>query len=213
MWAGGLAGLLGLSLVLIGGIGRATADAAAGPADIADKAALCAACHGQAGISGDPATIPIINGQAAAYLMKQLRDYRRGDRDNPVMAEIARSLDEADLRPLARHFGGAPWPAPDAAPAASGRPEGGRPEGGWPEGGRPEGGRPAGLDLCEICHQPGLRGGLPGPRLAGLDASYLLAQMNAFADGRRGNSQDMQRIMQGTGAEERAAMARYLSGL
>ena len=60
--------------------------------DIEVKAQACAACHGQNGVSIEPKTIPIIWGQQASYLMKQLRDYRSGDRDNPIMTPIAKGL-------------------------------------------------------------------------------------------------------------------------
>ena len=36
--------------------------------------------------------------------MKQLRDYRNGERDNPIMTPIAKGLAEPDLRPLAAYF-------------------------------------------------------------------------------------------------------------
>ena len=49
--------------------------------DIEAKAQACAACHGQNGVPTDPKTIPIIWGQQQSYLVKQLHDYRSGDRD------------------------------------------------------------------------------------------------------------------------------------
>src|SRR4051812_8607876 len=58
--------------------------------DIEAKAQTCAACHGQNGTSIEPKTIPIIWGQQQSYLMKQLRDYRNGERDNPIMTPIAK---------------------------------------------------------------------------------------------------------------------------
>ena len=55
------------------------------PAHAADdteaKAQACAACHGENGVPTDPKTIPIIWGQQQSYLVKQLHDYRSGDRD------------------------------------------------------------------------------------------------------------------------------------
>ena len=60
--------------------------------DIEAKAQVCAACHGQNGVPTDPKTIPIIWGQQESYMVKQLRDYRNGDRDNPIMSLIAKGF-------------------------------------------------------------------------------------------------------------------------
>ena len=69
--------------------------------EIEAKVQLCAACHGQNGVPTDPKTIPPIWGQQQSYLMKQLRDFRNGERPSAVMAPIAKGLDEGDLLPLA----------------------------------------------------------------------------------------------------------------
>ena len=56
---------------------------AAAPASAADdieaKVQTCNVCHGQNGVPIDPKTMPIIWGQQASYLMKQLRNYRSGE--------------------------------------------------------------------------------------------------------------------------------------
>ena len=81
---------------------------AAGPACASDeieaKAQMCVACHGQNGVPTDPKTIPIIAGQQQSYLVKQLHDYRSGDRDNSIMSPIAKSLAQDDLRKIAAYF-------------------------------------------------------------------------------------------------------------
>ena len=67
---------------------------------------------------------------------------------------------------------------------------------------------------CAACH--GAQGeGRPDaayPRLAGLDSGYLIGQLNAFADGRRGN-ETMQPIAKALTADERQAIAKYYRGL
>ena len=44
--------------------------------DIEAKAQACAACHGENGVPTDPKTMPIIWGQQANYLDKELHDFR-----------------------------------------------------------------------------------------------------------------------------------------
>src|SRR5947207_2868947 len=104
------------------GIGLAVAIPAARAADdIEAKVQACAACHGNNGVPTDPKTIPVIWGQEASYLMKQLRDFRNGERNSEVMSPLAKGLAEADLRPMAAYFAGKPWPArraPAKPPAA-----------------------------------------------------------------------------------------------
>ena len=163
--------------------------------DIAAKVQICAACHGENGIPTDPKTIPTIWGQQQSYLVKQLHDYRSGDRDNPIMSPIAKDLAQEDLRKIAAYFAAKSWPASGPAqPAAASAP-------------------PAGLAQCQPCHQPNFEGGPPAPRLAGLSYDYLVAAMHNFATDARTNNLDMPKFMQALSDSEREAMARYLSAL
>ena len=161
--------------------------------DIEAKAQSCAACHGQSGVPIDPKTIPIIWGQEQSYLVKQLRNYRNGERDNPIMSPIAKSLAQDDLRKIAAYFAAKKWPAQRAS-AASASP-------------------PNGIAQCQPCHQLNFEGGPPAPRLAGLSYEYLVATMRGFATDHRTNNGDMPKFMQALTESERDAMARYLSGL
>ena len=65
---------------------------AAMPADAADDievaAQVCSACHGEHGEPQDKTT-PIIWGQQQSYGVKQLHDYKSGDRANPIMSPMA----------------------------------------------------------------------------------------------------------------------------
>jgi len=161
--------------------------------DIAAKAQKCATCHGHNGVPSDPKTIPIIWGQQESYLVKQMHDYRSGDRDNPVMARIAKGLAQEDLRKMGAYFAAKSWPTQRAA-AASASP-------------------PSGIAQCQPCHQLNSEGGPPAPRLAGLSFDYLNAAMRSFANGKRTNNGDMPKFMQALTDSERTAIARYLSGL
>jgi cytochrome c553 len=75
------------------------ADVAAGKA----KAAVCAACHGADGISAIP-NYPNLKGQKAAYIVKQLKDFKAGTRKDPVMGAQAAALSDADIENLAAYY-------------------------------------------------------------------------------------------------------------
>jgi cytochrome c553 len=176
-------------------VGFAVAPAAAqGANDIEAKVQMCAVCHGPNGTPLDPKTMPIIWGQQVSYLVKQLHDYRSGDRDNAIMTPIAKGLAQEDLRKIAAYFAAKPWPA--KAPGAPAAPP-----------------PPKGIAQCQPCHQPNFEGGPPAPRLAGLSYEYLVAAMRAFAADERSNNGDMPKFMQALTESERDAMARYLSAL
>ena len=84
----------------------AVGDAEAGAA----KAALCAACHGQNGISGNPLW-PSLAGQQEAYLAKQIKAFRDGERVDVSMQPFVANLTDQDVEDLAAHYAGlAPCP-------------------------------------------------------------------------------------------------------
>ena len=68
-----------------------------------DKAATCAACHGQNGISIN-AVWPTLAGQWEDYLLNALKQYRDGTRTDPVMTAQAALIAEEDLAKLAMYF-------------------------------------------------------------------------------------------------------------
>src|SRR3954470_19873877 len=174
--------------------GAAMVAAAALPAsaqEVEAQVVVCSGCHGANGSPMDPKTMPVLWGQQASYLFKQLHDYRAGDRKHGVMEAMAKTIKQEDMRKVANYFAGKQWPAK--------------------QGGEPAGQEPANMGLCKICHQPNFEGGLPAPRLAGLSYEYLLAQMNKFASDERSNNLDMPTIMRTVSASDREAMARYLS--
>jgi cytochrome c553 len=69
------------------------------------------------------------------------------------------------------------------------------------------------LAVCQACHQQNFVGGLPAPRLAGQKYEYLVEAMRDYAEGKRTNNTEMMRMMEAVSADEREAIARYLSGL
>jgi cytochrome c553 len=178
--------VIGAMAVLVAAAGPGRAD------DVEAQAQTCAACHGQNGEPQQKET-PIIWGQQESFLVKQLHDYKSGDRENPVMAPFAQSIKQEDQRKVAAYFAAKPWPARHAGDAAP-----------------PQ---PAEMTVCAACHQPNYQGGMPGPRLAGQSYEFLLAAMRGFADGTRTNNLDMPRLMQQLTDAQREAIARYLSEL
>jgi cytochrome c553 len=74
-------------------------DAAAGRA----KAAMCAVCHGELGVSQAP-DAPHLAGQPEIYLAQQLKAYRNGKRVHEVMSVMAKQLSDADIDNLAAWY-------------------------------------------------------------------------------------------------------------
>ncbi len=67
------------------------------------KAALCAACHGAAGISA-VGIWPNLAGQKEKYLNMQLRAFRSGARKAPTMLPFVQGLSDADIANLAAYY-------------------------------------------------------------------------------------------------------------
>lgn len=75
---------------------------------------LCAACHGEDGISRAPGT-PHLAGQDEQYLVDALNQYRSGRRDVAAMRAVSGALSAADIAALARWYS-AQTPHGDANP-------------------------------------------------------------------------------------------------
>ena len=80
---------------------QGSGDAAAGKA----KAAVCAACHGPAGVSVNPAW-PSLAGQQPVYLAKQIRLFRDGERVEPTMQPFVQNLSDQDVDDIAAYYAG-----------------------------------------------------------------------------------------------------------
>jgi len=79
--------------------GAGAGDAAAGRA----LAKNCAGCHGETGVSSNPAW-PLIAGQQPGYLVNVLKAFRAGLRKDPTMASVSRGLSDADIANLAAYY-------------------------------------------------------------------------------------------------------------
>ena len=95
-----------LLLMILSGIAagaQAAGDAAAGKA----KAATCAACHGPNGVSTTPIW-PNLAGQKDQYLIKQMKAFRDGGREDPSMSPMAKPLSDQDIEDLAAYYSSLP---------------------------------------------------------------------------------------------------------
>ncbi|NOX77129.1 MAG: cytochrome c [Gammaproteobacteria bacterium] len=105
--------LLLLILALLVGAGSAFAKGsiAAG----AQKTRTCQVCHGKGGHSTNSA-YPVLAGQHAKYIRKQLRAFRAGTRKDPIMNGMAAPLSDQDIEDVAAFFESNAYPAPQEAP-------------------------------------------------------------------------------------------------
>lgn len=91
-----------IAVAVAGAAGAVQAgDAAAGKA----KANTCVACHGANGVSNNP-MYPNLAGQKEQYLAKQMKEFRDGKRQDPVMSAMAKPLSDADIANLAAYYAG-----------------------------------------------------------------------------------------------------------
>ncbi len=169
-------------------------------------AQVCATCHGADGNSVTP-IYPSLAGQHRAYILKQLQEFKSGERKNPIMSPIAAALSPEEIKSWADFFSKQepkPQPAHNKALVAAGQK--------LYRGGNSASGIPA----CAACHSPN-GAGIPAqyPRLAGQHGLYTAAQLRAFRSEERAN--DANRVMRTIAAkmteQEMKAVAEYSQGL
>jgi cytochrome c553 len=163
----------------------------------AETLALCASCHGEAGVP-TAADIPILWGQEFYYLYVQLKDYKAGLRANETMSGVVADLDKEAMQALAQHFSEQAWPSIGyTAPADE------------------EGEALTALSAgqCVQCHLGGYEGNSRIPRMAGQQADYLKRTMQEFKNKIRLNSAAKGSLLASYSDDDIAAMARYLAGL
>ena len=100
----GFLGAIALEAAFGGAGSVAAADLAAGKAKATE---VCAACHGADGNSAT-ADFPKVAGQHADYLAKALRDYKSGQRKNPIMAGFAKGLSKDDIENVSAFYASLP---------------------------------------------------------------------------------------------------------
>jgi cytochrome c553 len=170
----------------------------------ATSTTVCAACHAFDGSRGSPAN-PILQGQHAEYLVKQLTEFKNGKRENAVMKGFAAMLSEDDAKNVAAFY------ATKEAKAGFAKNKdlvllGEK----IYRGGIADRNVPA----CAACHSPN-GAGIPSqyPRLAGQHADYTEAQLVSFRAGTRKNSAQMTDIAAKLSDKEIKGVADYIAGL
>lgn len=93
--------LLFAAALVFAGAAQAAGNAAAGKAKAAQ---VCAACHGPEGNKPTAPENPILAGQHQDYLLKALKDYKAGKRNNAIMKGFAATLSNQDMQDLAAWF-------------------------------------------------------------------------------------------------------------
>jgi cytochrome c553 len=166
---------------------------------------LCVACHGVDGNSPQPAH-PKLAGLQPEYLLKQLRDYKKGARKSEVMEPMVKELAEDDMASLAAYYAEQkpkPGEARDAKLLEAGRK--------LYNDGIPE----VGLPSCSGCHYPDGMGTPRFPRVAGQHAEYTYQQLKDFASGKRENDRGlaMQSVANRMNDQQMKAVSEYIAGM
>jgi len=144
----------------------------------ATLALQCTMCHGAQGMSVSDA--PNLAGQYAEVVIKQLHDYRRGNRSSAIMQALSANLSDPDIEDLAAYYAylprarTAPASYSDAVPALV-------------RVGDPM----RNIAPCISCHG-GTDQKFGTPWLEGMPVGYLIAQLKSFASGERRNDSHAQ---------------------
>ena len=183
---------------------------AASPLGLAAAKPPCEACHGAQGEGMAAAHVPRLAGQSADYLQKQLDDYARGTRENPIMSNFAKALSGPQRAQFAARYASmsarfiAPATPFDAVQLARGRKL------------AYQGDETKRVSACNGCHGPdGI--GVPhaAPYLAGHSQEYLASALESFHQGTRNNDSGelMRSVAQRLDDADVAAVSAYFASL
>ncbi|MDR3353292.1 MAG: cytochrome c4 [Zoogloeaceae bacterium] len=171
----------------------------------------CQECHGSDGNGdmgdgvGNLGKFPKLAGQKAEYLIKQLQDFRAGERKNDdQMPMMAKSISDADMADISAYFASLPVMRGEKSAADL-------------EKGRKlymKGDPERYILPCQSCHGEAGRGGADEtiPSVGGQHRRYLVKQLSEFKKTVRQNSPDaMNQIAAALSDEEIEALADYLA--
>lgn len=168
-------------------------------ADIKEKAAVCAGCHGDNGIS-QTENIPSLAGQPDQFLQWQLVFFRAGSRKNEQMQPIAEEITNEDIRSFGAYFSKLepPKAVEDKDPDLS-----------------KKGAQVAVGRRCASCHTDSYAGTKAVARLAGQREEYLVKALRDYKAGQRigGGVAAMADVAYHMSEEEIMAVSHYLAYL
>ena len=165
-----------------------------------EKAELCAACHGDNGIS-QTENIPSLAGQQDQFIQWQLVFFRSGARKNEQMQPIVEQISNEDIRNLGAYFASLTPPKP---PASDDNPDLSK-----------KGAQAAVGRRCASCHTDSYAGTKAVARLAGQREEYLVKALHDYKSGVRsgGAGAAMSDVAYPLSDEEITALAHYLAHL
>lgn len=161
------------------------------------KAELCAACHGDTGISQTKG-VPSLAGQPNQFIQWQLVFFRSGVRKDALMQPIVAQLSDEDIRDLGAYFASL---TPPKAPR-DGNPDLSK-----------KGAEAAKGRRCDSCHGDQFAGTNAVARIADQREEYLLKALHDFKSGKRsgGGVAAMADVAYPLSDEEIEALAHYLA--
>jgi len=167
-------------------------------------AGVCSACHGVDG-NAPSAQFPKLAGQVAGFTALQLRNYRSGERPNPIMAGVAKRLSDAEIEAVAAYYASLPPMKPEiAADAALAR-----------NGEQIYQSGKSGAPACRYCHGATGEGVAPVfPRLAGQHSDFVYAALQPYKhvdDFKNPYAWVMKAVVENWSDEELKAVAAYIS--
>lgn len=161
----------------------------------------CAKCHGSDGL-GISAEYASLAGQPAEYLLKQLFNFKTGQRQSPKMRNVINNLSAREAFILSEYFARLRpgfTPSADEAAKAAGRKL-------YFEG-NPE----TGVHNCVSCHGTYATGGGSVARLAGQNPVYLETQIRRLIERSRSNDRSMHYVNAPLAPSEIRSLAVYLA--
>lgn len=162
-----------------------------------ERIAPCLACHGEKGQSETDNT-PSLGAQQAPYALIQLYMFREKLRVNEIMNEMAKPLNDDDLRTFSDFIAKLPKPAPPADAGDAAR--------------MARGQAAAAQHRCNTCHNPDYSGKENVPRIGNQREDYLARTLAEYkSNTRAGYDASMADVMAPVTPEQIADLAYYIA--
>jgi len=172
---------------------------------------LCQGCHGETGVNA-VSTYPKLTGQYADYLVKQLRNFKTGVRQHPVMNGMAEHISDSDMADIAAYFASNELMQADDTDRGAGANE-------LAQSLFAKGDLKRDVLPCASCHGAGGKGAITGgdiyPVIGGQHKLYLREQLLNWRSGARSNGTGgvMNFIAKSLSDTDIDALSQYIAGL